>query len=452
MKAIVSVDVSAILAPFAARLPTRHIVLETALLGRSASTLTRALPDGTWLFVVDETTWDVAGAAVDASVREAGVATRRYTVEPAPGESVPVADDAKVDALETRLRQGDVSAVVAVGSGTVNDIAKLASFRAGLPYAVVATSPSMNGYTSAIAAILSDGVKVTLPCHAPVACLADLDVMAASPYRMIASGYGDLLSKPVSNADWRLGARIVGSDYSPETMKLVEPGFKLLEGVAPKLAERDTEAVGKLTGSLCVSGLAMAVAGSSSPASGGEHLISHYLDMTHFAHGDPHDFHGCQVGVGTITTAALYERLAAFDRAGFDLDARVAALAPLASYEETTRRRFGPLADAVLPHMRTLYPTPEQLRERVTTLLDGWDDIMEDVFASLRPAAEIRDQLAAARCPTTFAEIGATPDRARRSVVYSKDIRGRYTILHLAWELGMLETWTDDVLATFHGI
>jgi glycerol-1-phosphate dehydrogenase [NAD(P)+] len=452
VNSILRVDVAPILAPFASRLPTRHIVLETQLLPRSADTLCQALPAGPWLFVVDETTWNVAGQAVDASVRAAGVATLRYTVEPAPGESVPVADDAKVDALETRLRRGDVTAVVAVGSGTVNDIAKLATFRAGVPYAVVGTSPSMNGYTSAIAAILSQGVKVTLPCHAPIACLADLDIMAASPYRMIASGFGDLLSKPVSNADWRLGARIVGSDYSPETMKLVEPGFKLLEGVAPRLAERDTEAVGKLTGSLCVSGLAMAVAGSSSPASGGEHLISHYLDMTHFAHGDPHDFHGCQVGVGTITTAALYECLASLDPATVDIEARVAALASAEEYEVLTRQRFGPLADAVVPHMKSLYPTPEALRQRLGTLLGSWDDILADVSASLRPAAEIRDELLAARCPTTFAEIGATPERARRSVVLSKDIRGRYTILHLAWELGMLEDWADHVLRTFHGI
>jgi glycerol-1-phosphate dehydrogenase [NAD(P)+] len=269
---------------------------------------------------------------------------------------------------------------------------------------------------------------------------------------MIASGYGDLISKPVSNADWRLGARIVGSAYSPETMKLVEPGFRLLDGVAPKLAVRELEAVGKLTGSLCISGLAMAVAGSSSPASGGEHLISHYLDMTHFAHGDAHDLHGCQVGVGTITTAAIYERLFAMDPDTIDIEARVRALRPLADYEALTRERFGDLADAVLPHMRTLYPTPSELRRRLQTLVDEWDSITEDVGASLQPATRIRDDLAAASCPTTFSEIGAEPDRARRAVLFSKDIRGRYTILHLAWELGMLDNWTSDVLATFHGI
>lgn len=452
MTSILRVDVSSILAPFADRLPTRTIVLETQLLDRSGPILVDALPSGRWVLVVDEVTWEVAGEAVSASLAREGVATERYVVQPAPGESVPVADDAKVDLLAEHLRAREAATVVAIGSGTVNDVAKLATFKVGIPYAVVATAPSMNGYTSAIAAILSQGVKVTLPCHAPVACLADLDVMAQSPYRMIASGFGDLLSKPVSNADWRLGARIVGSAYSPETMQLVEPGFKLLEGVAPKLAERDPEAVGKLTGSLCVSGLAMAVAGSSSPASGGEHLISHYLDMTHFAYGDPHDFHGCQVGVGTITTAALYEHLAAFDPDSFDLEARLEALEPVEAYEAQTRARFGDLSDAVVPHMRTLYPSKDELRRRLETLLGDWDDILADAQASLRPAAAIRGELEAAKCPTRFDQIGASAERARRAVVYSKDIRGRYTILHLAWDLGMLETWADDVLATFHGI
>lgn len=452
----VSVDVSEILAPYADRLTTRTIVLESGLLARSAGPLKASLPEGPWLLVADEKTLEVAGQAVIDSLKDAGVSVSLYLVEPAAGESVPVANDAKVELLRAHLtRAGQAAppvAVVAVGAGTVNDIAKMATFQAGIPYAVVGTAPSMNGYTSAIAAILSEGVKVTLPCHAPVACLADLDVMAQAPYRMIASGFGDLISKPVSNADWRLSFRLLGSHYSPETIKLVEQGFALLEGIAPRLRERDPEAVGRLTGTLCVSGLAMAVAGSSAPASGGEHLISHYIDMTHFAFGQPHDFHGCQVGVGTITTAALYEKLTAMNPDDIDVEARVAALAPVDAYEEGVREHFGVLSEAVVGHMRNIYPTPEVLRTRLSALKAQWSSIIEDVNGSLRPAASIRDELVAAGCPVTFAEIDVDDERARRATVHCKDIRARYTILHLAFELGVLDAWADDVLENFHGI
>ncbi|MEO1273712.1 MAG: iron-containing alcohol dehydrogenase, partial [Myxococcota bacterium] len=218
-----------------------------------------------------------------------------------------------------------ITGVIVIGAGTLNDIAKMAAFKADLPYAVVGTAPSMNGYTSSIAALLTNGVKTTQPCRAPVVCLADLDIMANSPYRMIASGLGDLISKPVSNADWRLSFRLLDAHYADNVMVLVDEAARLLEGIAPGLAARDTEAVGRLTASLCLSGLAMSVAGTSAPASGGEHLISHYIDMTHFAFGQSHDFHGCQVGVGTITTAALYEKLAALDPSTIDIEARIAA-------------------------------------------------------------------------------------------------------------------------------
>ena len=91
----------------------------------------------------------------------------------------------------------------------------------------------MNGYTSSIAAILSAGVKTTQPCTPPVAVYADPRTMAAAPARMIASGIGDLYSKPVSNADWRLSHRLLGTPHSAIVMEIVEAGSTLLEGVAP---------------------------------------------------------------------------------------------------------------------------------------------------------------------------------------------------------------------------
>lgn len=440
------IDIDAVIAPFVHRLDTKKIALEGALLPRSAAVLAEALPAGRWLLVADAITWAVAGAAVEASLQAAGIDSARYFVEPAPGEAVPVADDAKVEALAGYLRQGGgFVAVVAVGAGTINDIAKMATFQVGLPYAIVVTAPSMNGYTSAIAALLSQGVKVTLPCHAPVACLADLEVVAQAPYRMIASGYGDLLSKPVSNADWRLGARLLDAEYSPETILLVEKGFTFLEGVAPRLLAREPEAIGRLMATLCISGMAMAVAGSSSPASGGEHLISHYIDMTHFAFGEPHDFHGCQVGVGTITTAALYEKLMALDPDEIDVEAIVAAHEGVDAYEARTRARFGALSEAVVPHMRRIYPDAATLRARLERLKAEWSDIMRDVGATLRPAAVIRQDLLDAGCPVRYAEISVTPARAARAVLYSKDIRARYSILHLAGELGLLERWWGEL-------
>jgi len=282
-----------------------------------------------------------------------------------------------------------------------------------------------------------------------VVCLIDLDVMARAPYRMIASGLGDLMSKPVSNADWRLAYRLLGAEYATRIMDLLDAGGRLLEGIAPRLPQRDVKAVGRLCASLCISGLAMGLAGTTAPSSGGEHLISHYLDMTHFAWGEPHDFHGCQVGVATITTAALYERLAAMSPEQIDVEACLAAHPTWEQRAAQVEERFGTLADAILPHAREGYCTREELRDRLNLLEQEWDSILADARQTLLPARDLIAELRSADCPAAFPEIGVTPERARRAVVHSRDIRARYTILHLGADLGLLEQWTDAVLGQY---
>jgi len=315
----------------------------------------------------------------------------------------------------------------------------------------VATAPSMNGYTSAIAALLSHGVKTTVPCRPPRAVLADTTVLAAAPERMIQSGLGDLLSKPVSNADWTISAELGLSEYSPQATEIIERGSTLLEGVASGLPARNVEAVGRLTQSLLLSGFAMSVAGGSAPASGGEHLISHYIDMTALADGIPHDFHGCQVGVGTLAAAQLYEHLRGLDPGWLNASALARELIPWQKYTGILQGRFGDLYEAVVPHARAGYPDKATLERRINLILDSWDSIFSAASRTLRSPESIEAELAAAGCPTRFSDIGVDPRRAYRAIAYSKDIRDRYTVLHLAWELGVLENQAAQIAARLAG-
>jgi glycerol-1-phosphate dehydrogenase [NAD(P)+] len=366
---------------------------------------------------------------------------------PAAGNQL-VASDAEVERLVERLRGASPSyaAVVAVGSGTINDIVKLAAFMMRLPYAVVPTAPSMNGYTSPISAILWRGVKSVQEAQAPCAVIADVKVLAAAPARMIASGFADLLSKPVSNADWLLSHLLTGSKYCPDVIRLVEEGNRLLAGVAVRLPEREPDAVARLTGALILSGYAMALAGTSAPASGGEHLISHYLDMRHYAFGEPHDLHGCQVGVGTRVASALYERVLAWRPETLDIETRTAALAAWPDYERELRARFGALSEAVIPYAREGYPAPGGLRKRLQRVKAEWPTLVTQLSRGMRTPVQILADLRGAGCPTTFAAIGSLPESARQAVLWSKDIRPRYTILHFCWDIGMLEPWADEIL------
>jgi glycerol-1-phosphate dehydrogenase [NAD(P)+] len=441
-----------VLGRFKASLGTEAIALVRGEWGRAARVLQQVLgAGGEWLVAADEVTWGVAGAQITGALSELGQPWRRYVVEANEGERWAMCDDGQIARFEEALRAGGYSAGLAVGSGTINDIAKMASHRCGVPMGCVATAPSMNGYTSGIAALLSAGVKTTEPCAPARVVIADVEVMAAAPYRMIASGLGDLLSKPVSNADWALSAMVLGTPHSAQAREVIELGSEMLDGVAERLPERDVEAVAGLTGSLMLSGLAMSIAGSSSPASGGEHLISHYLDMTAHTFDLPYDFHGCQVGVGTLTAALLYERLWQMGPAGIDVAARVAALPSWQEYEARLRERFGPLSEAVVSHARRGYPSGVELERRLTVLKEGWEAFYEEASRTLRTRGSIEAELVSAQAPVRYAQLDVGRERAREAIVWSKDIRARYTILHLCWELGVLEEWAEEALEALYG-
>jgi glycerol-1-phosphate dehydrogenase [NAD(P)+] len=430
---------------------TAVALVENGLLHKIPAAIAPFVRTGPLAIVCDAVTRAIAADALDALLQQAGFETVLFELAPSPGEELPNCDDATIDRVTALLATADFGFAIAVGAGTINDLVKMAAHRRSIPYACVATAPSMNGFTSSIAAILSDGVKTTQPCTPPIAVFADPVILAAAPYRMIASGIGDLYSKPVSNADWRLAHRLLDQPHSSIVMEIVEAGSALLDGVAERLPARDLDAVAKLAGALMMSGLAMQAAGNSGPASGGEHLISHYIDMTSVAFGESHDFHGCQVAVGTIVTSRLYEYLAAQDPASLNIEARVAALPSWEEKSAAIDRDFGPLAPAVREHARKIHPTPEALRARLTRLRDNWDSIIADVSTTLRPSSELEAELISAQCPTRFPEIGVARERARRAVVLSRDIRARFTILHLAADLGLLEPFADLEMARAFG-
>ena len=398
--------------------------------------------------VADPTTHRIAGERLVAGLAADGLPCELLVLKPRSAGATVVADDENVEAVARIVREarGSIVAGLAVGAGTINDLVKRATHQTRIPYGVLATAPSMNGYTSPIAAILSAGVKTVQEAQTPAAVVADVDILAAAPPRLIASGYGDLLSKPVSNADWRLSHWLTGSKYCADAIRLVEEGTRLLDGVAAGLKTGDREAVARLTGALILSGYAMALAGTSAPASGGEHLISHYLDMTHYGLGEPGDLHGCQVGVGTLASASLYERLFAWDPASLEIEDRVAAWLSWPRYEEGVRAHFGVLADSVIPLAREGYPDAAALRARLTRVKSEWPGFAARLRPGLRTAAAIRADLITAGCPTTFAELGCAPERARRAFYLGKDIRARYTVLHLCREIGRLETWGEEIL------
>ena len=173
----------------------------------------------------------------------------------------------------------DSDALVAVGSGTINDLAKYAAAQDGKPYAVFAMAPSMNGYTSANAAITVDGHKKTLPATLARGVYVDLAIFAAAPPRMIRAGLGDSLCRPTAQVDWLLSHHALGTPYRRAPFALLAADEPALFAAPEALLAGDLDAMRALARTLVLSGIGMTLCGSSAPASQGEHLISHYIDM-----------------------------------------------------------------------------------------------------------------------------------------------------------------------------
>jgi glycerol-1-phosphate dehydrogenase [NAD(P)+] len=261
--------------------------------------------------VADERTFAAAGSDVVARLRAAGRSGRSAGL---PGQPRAVPDAAHLERVEQALAAVDAVPVV-VGAGTLNDLTKLAAHRLGRPYLCVATAASMDGYTSFGAIVTQDGFKRTIGCPAPRAVIADLDVLPRPRRELNAAGYGDLLGKVTAGADWLLADALGVEPIDPGAWALVQPPLRTWLERPETLRAGDPDALERLFEGLTLVGIAMQLASSSRPASGAEHRFSHLWEMEALDAGHAAFAHGFKVGVGSIATAALYERLLARDLA-----------------------------------------------------------------------------------------------------------------------------------------
>lgn len=391
---------------------------------------------GPWAVVADDTTADLAGR------RLAGDLGAELLLVAARHEALVVAGDAEAERLERDLRDAGAGRALAVGSGTINDLTKIAAHRAGLPAAVVPTAPSMNGYTSAGVALLEGGVKTTLPCAPPEHVVCAVDLLATAPARMRAAGFADLRSRPVSVTDWYLSHRLLDTAWDAAALRLVADADALAGASLEGLADGAPLAVAQLTVALLISGRAMDMAGTSAPSSGGEHLVSHWLDMVHHARGGPQDLHGCQVGVATRATARLYERLL---RAG-PADLTPAPIPAWETVAEHLRERLGSAWPAVEPVARDVHGDGLGHRARVDRLRAQWAEISVQLRELLGEAPDSAADLQRAGAPVRFADLGIDAAAARDALRCARYVRRRYTILDLAADLGWLDDALDEAL------
>lgn len=370
------------------------------------------------IVVSDENTFKAAGEDVLGAL--SGKDIVRVTF---PGDRILVPDEAATAAVEKEM--SGVEFIVGIGSGVIQDLCKYVSLRSGVPYLVVATAPSMDGYASNGAAMILGGMKVTVAAGLPRAILADPTVLAKAPMEMIRAGYGDIIGKFSALNDWKL-SRCVNGEYFCQwiydvTMEEVNRTMSLADG----LMKRDLTAVAALMEALVIVGVMMSFAGSSRPASGSEHHLSHFFEITGILDDASYFPHGIDVGYATVITAGIREKLLS---APFPTQRFVAGQD---EYEKEIRRVYTASADGCIALQKKV---GNYDKDRTGIYLEKEDEI-RSILAEMPSAAETEKVLAAAGYDIKEFYDLYGEKKVRDAVKWAKDLKDRYTVLWVNYDL-----------------
>ncbi len=397
----------------------RAIAIDDSLAGREAD-LVAQLGLGTRFAVIgDVDTYAALGERVAIALES------RFTVQRIVLGAHPHCDVTTIDALGGQVDAG-IDAIVAVGSGTINDLSKMVALARGVPQLVFGTAPSMNGYTSVSASVTERGLKRSVRARTPVGVFLDLSVLAAAPKRLIRAGLGDSVCRPTAQTDWLLSHLLLDTAYRTVPFVLLaddEP--RLFDDAASLVADtRDLGAMRALARTLVLSGFGMTLVGGSYPASQGEHLISHYLDMMKPAHL-AEAYHGEQIGVAAIAVAAIQHAILARDEPPFVQPTRIT--------RDDVLAHFGPVLGDACWRELSAKALDAARADAINARLagDGWPKLRARLAAIATTPERITQILESAGAPTRPTELHYTDALFATAVAHAREIRDRYTVLDL---------------------
>ncbi len=403
--------------------PYDNIVIKQSLVGQEADLVTGLGMQAPFTIVADQNTWGAMGQRIAAALKPLGEVKTILLDDPH-------ADMEAVEDLEKRLDPGD--SIVAVGSGTINDLCKFVTFRNGGHYCVFGTAASMNGYTSTTASItLHNGLKISLPAHAPKGFFVDLSVNAACPPHLTASGFADCMCRSVAQIDWWMSHRVLGTEYRQEPYLMEMPDEVELNRRAGQLPKGDTDAIGYLYRVLTLCGLGIGFTNKSHHGSMGEHQISHYIDC--FA-GDRHPgtLHGQQVGVASLSMARIQQHFLSQDQAPVVRATQI-------DYDDM-KRRMGPeiARDCHAEYLKKAFDddTAAQFNAKIAEI---WPELRKECQEMMIPVTEMQRLLRASGGPTTARELGLPVDFYREAVRRGHEMRNRFSFADIACDAGLLD-------------
>lgn len=399
------------------------------------------------LLVSDINTYAVAGNVVTDDLEKAHIEVVNCCFP----QSELLPDEAAIGYL-TAAYTDDISLILGVGSGTINDICTFVAAKVGSVTAIVGTAASMDGYASLGSAMLQGGVKVTPPTIVPVAIFCDIDILSKAPQKMTVAGLGDMLGKHTALADWKLSHILTNEDMPEHIARIVDRALQKISSAVRKLSAdkaditclSEKDVVLSITEGLILSGIAMSMYGDSRPASGTEHHIAHFFEMRILSCGKKPALHGAEVGVATIVSLIMWKELLRlksediqslingnFSGGKRDSDE---------SYADNIKKLYGTSAEKILQSENPVLPAE--------VIAEKWQEVL-NIAETLPQPEEIAAILSSVNAPVTPVQIGVSECLLRNAINYSKDRKKTVTLMQLLSRLGLLDDYAGIVVDYF---
>ena len=319
----------------------------------------------------------------------------------------------------------DVDGVISCGTGSLNDICRVASFEKDKKFCIFATAPSMDGFASDTAPIIENNFKVSWFVRQPMVILADTKILANAPTELKAAGFGDMVAKYIGIVDWRISHILTGEYYCPAIADLTMTAVKKMVALADKVTGNDEEAAGAIMEALVLSGLAMMLAGCSRPASGSEHVLSHYWECYKLTRGIWPEFHGKKVGVATVHINRMYHRLAQIRE--------ISPTEDVIDYE-ALRAAFTPGQMAEVEKLIERMPMHLVKKERMCEIWPQFCRLIEEFLPS---DAELTDWMRRAGAVTEWEDVGVSRELLEAALRFHPFMRYRLMPTRLMPMMGL---------------
>jgi glycerol-1-phosphate dehydrogenase [NAD(P)+] len=420
--------------------PDLDIYLGEGLLDDLPRIIRKRIPGARCVLVTDAVLYPLYGQRVQAILAEAGFCVTLCVIK---RDGVAEPDERTCGEILLSISP-DTEFILSVGSGTMTDAARINAARCALPFVVVGTAPSMDGYTSSISPLLLRGVKTHRDAVCPDIIICDLDVLRSAPSDMVASGAGDVLGKLIADADYRLGHIINDEPYCHTCGDLSRDAAHRILYHAREIRSRSAEGIRILTEALLLTGLTIKIIGHTRCAASVEHNMAHYWEMMQLYAGVAAPAHGASVGVATLMVLPLFKRFIHEDPSNIHEDAVIGARLPDDRIRKRILLAYGSEAGhTLMAENPQVFLDEDTQRARIRRVKERFGEI-QAVFQQLPETDLVRGALTDLGAPLTAEALGVGKELRDLSMHFAADYRPRYTLLKTLRECGLTDKYLAD--------